>query len=449
MNFWEHRTTNIERRTLNRGTIPVLFVIFALFLATVSDSKAQVESGLTNAAILSNAPLQSIAAELGLPLLETTMTNLPGATTNSSGAWAGVQMELNLARGQRLGKETDLATKTLIRILQENAPPELKRLALLELALVTQDTGDFVKAQQIYAQYLQRYPDDPNGPDVLLRQGLLYRQMGVTGMAISKFYAVMSSSLRLQTDNMDYYKKLVVRAQMEIADTYYLEGKYSESADFFTRLARDGYAGTNAAQIQFKLIRSLSYLTNYVDTVARAQVFLQTYTNSPDVPEIRFLLASALKSMGRNQDAMKQVMLLLQSQEANVKKNPETWIYWQQRAGNGIANELYKEGDYFSALQIYQTLANLDKSPSWQLPVWYQIGLVYEQLQQPQKAIDTYLRIIDRRKETGTNASPALLSLFDMANWRKDYVAWMEKARITNKTFERREATEQTVAAKP
>jgi hypothetical protein len=36
-----------------------------------------------------------------------------------------------------------------------------------------------------------------------------------------------------------------------------------------------------------------------------------------------------------------------------------------------------------------------------------------------------------------------------MANWRKDYVAWMEKARTTNKTFERREATEQTVAAKP
>jgi tetratricopeptide (TPR) repeat protein len=236
---------------------------------------------------------------------------------------------------------------------------------------------------------------------------------------------------------MDYYKSLVLQAQVEIADTYYLEGKFAEAADFFGRLLKTDAAGLNKPQIQFQLIRSLSCLTNHAETTAKAQVFLELYPNSPDVPEVRFLLASTLKKVGRNQDSMKQVLLLLQSQQENVQKNPETWNYWQQRAGNEIANQLYKEGDYLNALEIYLNLADLNKSIAWQLPVWYQTALVYEQLQQSQKASDMYTRIIDRQKElTDANTSPSLVSLFDMAKWRKDYIAWIEKSKVTNLTFQ-------------
>ncbi len=95
----------------------------------------------------------------------------------------------------------------------------------MELALATQDNGEFVKAQQIYAQFLQHYPDDQSAPEILLRQGLLFRQMGVNTMAISKFYSVMSTALKLKLDNLDYYKNLVLQAQTEIADTYYIQGQ--------------------------------------------------------------------------------------------------------------------------------------------------------------------------------------------------------------------------------
>ncbi len=357
------------------------------------------------------------------------------------------QIQLDLARKERLEKSAPLAASTLIALLETNAPAELQRQALFELALVSQDDNKPLKAQEIFAQYLSRYPDDPSVPEVLLRQGLLYRQMGVTSLAISKFYAVMSTALKLKLDNMDYYKKLVLQAQVEIADTYYLEGTYVEAADFFGRLLKTDAAGLNKAQIQLKLIRSLSCLTNQAETIAKAQVFLELYPNSSDVPEVRFLLASALKQVGRNQDSMKQVLLLLQSQEENVRKNPEIWIYWQQRAGNEIANLLYKEGDYLNALEIYLNLADLNKSPAWQLPVWYQTGLVYEQLQQWQKAADIYRRILDRQKElTDADASPSLLSLFDMAKWRRDYIAWMEKSKTTNLTFRHAEARPQPPA---
>ena len=110
--------------------------------------------------------------------------------------------------------------------------------------------------------------------------------------------------------------------------------------------------------------------------------------------------------------------------------------YWQRRAGNEIANQMYKEGDYFNSLQIYLNLADLDKSPTWQLPVWYQTALIYEQLQQWEKATETYTRILDRQKEmTDTNSTPSILSLFEMAKWRKDYISWMQKAKLANQDF--------------
>jgi tetratricopeptide (TPR) repeat protein len=349
------------------------------------------------------------------------------------------QSRLDLARKQRADKDPLEAGDTLKLILDaQNAPADVKRNALFEFALITQDEGRFIRAEQIFAQYLHLYPDDPTAPEVLLRQGLIYRQMGVSSMAVSKFYAVMSTALRLKLDNMDYYKKLVLQAQIEIADTYYLEGHFAESADFFGRLLKNPSPDLDQEQIQYKLIRSLSSLTNSSETVAHAEVFLNIYTNSMDVPEVRFLLADSLKHLGRNQESLKQVLLLLQTERDNVDRDPELWAYWQRRAGNEIAGQLYKEGDYLDALAIDLNLADLDKSPAWQLPVWYQTGLIYEQLEQWQKARDIYQRIIDTRGALAdADASPSLISLSDMAKWRKDYIAWQEKAKIANLTYER------------
>jgi tetratricopeptide (TPR) repeat protein len=387
----------------------------------------------------SNTPTAPPVAGL-LPTGETLPANLPGSLTGvaspQSPPAVDPQALLTLARQQRLDKNAPLAGTTLQGLLDGNPPTEFKRLALFEMALVAQDEAQYVRAEQIFAQYLHLYGDDPSAPDVLLRQGLIYRQMGVSTLAVSKFYAVMSTCLKLKLDNMDYYKKLVLQAQIEIADTYYLEGSYLEASDYFNRLSKMDSPQLDQTEIQFKLIRSLSYLTNYSDTIAKAQVFLDIHATAAEIPEVRFILASALKQIGRNQDATKQVLLLLQTEQRAASDDPETWIYWQQRAGNEIANQFYKEGDYLDALQIYTSLSDLDKSPAWQLPVWYQTGLVYEQLLQWQRANDTYQRILDRRNElTGTNSTPSLLALIDMAGWRKNYIGWLENARAADQAF--------------
>jgi tetratricopeptide (TPR) repeat protein len=371
----------------------------------------------------------------GLGMFPTSGTTTP-VPTASADDLQKFQIQLDLGKEQRAQKNWTVAASTLAGLLTGGAPDEMKRLALFELALVAQDSGQYVRSEQIFGQYLHTYPEDPSTPEILLRQGLVYRQMGVNTLAISKFYAVMSTALKLKLENMDYYKRLVLQAQIEIADTYYMDGQYDEASDFFRRLLKTADPNLNRVQTQYKLVRALSFTTNTVDVVAQAQRFLNVYTNVSEVPEVRFFLATSLKKLGRNNDSMQQVLMLLQSQQANERANPELWTYWQQRAGNEIAGQLYKEGDYFSALQIYISLADLDKSAAWQLPIWYQTGLIYEQLQQWQKATDTYQHIMDRQKElTDATTTPTLKSLLDMAKWRKDYIEWMQKAKITEQSY--------------
>ncbi len=452
--FAQHKFLSVNQAAGFLFTLAFIVSSLSLFAAESPATNAPAAAPMEKAATVNTNALADVdkvdpAAELSPtnvitsePAPELGALPTPGAisapaATNSHDSLQDFQLRLDLARDQRRAKDITGATLTLLSILETNSPTELRRLALFELALVTQDDGKFVKAQQIFAQYIHTYPEDPTVPEVLLRQGMIYRQMGVNTLAISKFYAVMSSSLKLKLDNMEYYKKLVLQSQIEIANTYYLEGKYDEASDFYARILKASAPDLDKTQMQFKLIRSLSFMTNYTETVSRAQVFLDLYTNSSEVPEVRFVLASALKKLGRNHESMKQVLVLLQSQQDNVRKNPETWTYWQQRAGNDIANQLYKEGDFFSSLQIYLSLADLNKSPGWQLPVWYQTALVYEQLQQWQKATETYDRILARQKElTPDTSTPTLVSLLEMSKWRKDYIDWMQKAKLANQAFQ-------------
>jgi hypothetical protein len=66
------------------------------------------------------------------------------------------------------------------------------------------------------------------------------------------------------------------------------------------------------------------------------------------------------------------------------------------------------------------------------LPVKYQIGLTYERLQQPQKAMDTYNEIIQLEPVLGTNATPGQKAVLDMARWRTGFLGWQSKAETAN-----------------
>jgi tetratricopeptide (TPR) repeat protein len=336
---------------------------------------------------------------------------------------------LELVRTLRFQKSFDLAERQSGELVSAENPPEIRRLAMLELAYIAQDAGSLSKAQVILGEYVRRHPKDASLPEVCLRQGLIYRQMGAHQQALAKFYQVMNHALSLKLDRFEYYQGLVATAQTEVAETFYMQGKYAEAAEYFGRLLKLESKSLDRATCHFKLVRSLAAMEGYDRLIGQAQSFVQLYPDNSDVGEVRFLLADALKKLGRNRESMQQVMALLQSQQKQSGAHPEIWAYWQQRTGNEIANQLYKEGDYMSALEIYTGLAGLNTSAGWQLPVWYQIGLVYEHLKQPAKATEMYEQILKRQVEVRSNSpSQSLIALLDMAQWRRNYIQWGQQA---------------------
>jgi len=140
---------------------------------------------------------------------------------------------------------------------------------------------------------------------------------------------------------------------------------------------------------------------------------------------------------------------LLREQRLRARSHPEIWAYWQQRTGNLIANQFYREGDYLRALDIYSSLSKLDPSPQWQLPVWYQIGMTYERLWQPQKATEIYNRIVGRESELDTNAPPSLKSIVEMARWRIGFIQWQINAEYANHSLHDTNATFTATTANP
>jgi tetratricopeptide (TPR) repeat protein len=337
---------------------------------------------------------------------------------------------LEEARHYRHMRSPRDAEPILTELLAQRASEPIHQQALLELAMVAKDAGELPRAQQIYAQYLNRWPNDLIIPEILLRQGQLFREMGLNNLALAKFYAVMTSSLVVKNDKLEYYQRLVLAAQTEIAETHFQLGKYAEAADFFSRLLKQANPALNRLHVQYRLIRSLSALERNDETVAQGSDFLAHYSEAAEQPEVRFLLALALKRLDRNGESLQQVLTLLQEQKERTKEHPELWAYWQEQAGNEVGNQLYRGGDYVRALSVYQALAQLNSQPSWQLPVDYQIGLTYERLAQPQKALQSYQAVLQHEAELGTNSAPGTKELMEMARWRAQFVQWQTNAEL-------------------
>ncbi|MEO8426407.1 MAG: tetratricopeptide repeat protein [Verrucomicrobiota bacterium] len=313
-------------------------------------------------------------------------------------------------------------------ILESDAPGAIKQTAFLELAFVAQQDKQYVKALKIFSKYAQKYPQDPSVPEITLRQGLLFRELGLYDLAVSKFYGVMTTSLSVKHDQWDYYKRLVLQAQSEIAETFFLQGNYDEAARKFSDLLALDAPALRKDQIQSKMILCLSSLNRSPDVVAKAQDFLKRFPTSEEVPEVRFHLVNAYRQLKREQEALEQVVLLLKSQEGSARQNPENWRKWQLRTGNQIGNQLYKEGNYADALIVYQALAQIDNTPDWQFPVLYQVGLVLERFNLPQKAAEVYSAILARENELATNSTPSVRTILEMAKWRRDFLGWQGDA---------------------
>ncbi|MDP2136401.1 MAG: tetratricopeptide repeat protein [Candidatus Didemnitutus sp.] len=299
-----------------------------------------------------------------------------------------------------------------------------QKAALIGYARMFRRQGTHTKAAAIYEKYLKDYPDDAHVPDVLLDLGRTLRAMGAHRLAVSRFYSVINSTLKLPPHGFDHYQLLAKTAQFEIAETYFESGNFAEAEKFFARLRLLDLAPVDRARAHFKSGYAAVLGGELDQAVKIMRLFLEQWPRDENVPEARYLLATSLRQLRRVDEALAVTLELLRNQQAQSDADPRKWAYWQRRTGNQLANEFFHIGETSHALAIYQGLVALADDPAWRLPVLYQIALCYERLRTLDRARETYQAIVDGAK-AGTNAE--LNELAKMAAWRMNNMSWNDK----------------------
>lgn len=299
--------------------------------------------------------------------------------------------------------------------------------ALLGLARLYRKKTAFTKAAAAYEKFLKLYPEDPRVPDALLELGRSQRAMGAPRNAISRFYNVLNSTLKLPAESYDHYQLLAKTAQFEIAETHFETGNFAEAAKFFDRLRLLDLAPEDRARAHFKSACSLLNAGDAEKSVGRFQQYIEQWPEDVNVPEARYLLALTLRKLGRPDEALAATLALLRNEQTTANTDPKNWAYWQRRTGNQLANDFFQSGDTLSAVAIYESLARLSDSPSWRLPIIYQTGLCYERLRQAEKAGTAYREIITATSSSKENVSVEMSDLAKMAAWRIAQMEWTDR----------------------
>jgi tetratricopeptide (TPR) repeat protein len=321
--------------------------------------------------------------------------------------------------GDRSGAEREYA-----RLLHVSAPDQTKRDAVLDLAQFYAEAGDVQKSISALEKFRVTYPDDPAMSEQLLRLGQIYRDAGAVELATARFFAVLNSTLNVAPAELDAYRRLSMKARLEIAETYAMQGKMEEARKYYTRLQVLDLDPEDRELVLFRTGQLQHGLGQWLQAENHLRVFLAEYPQSRHMAEARYLRAKALEELGRHQEAVLEVLELLRTADSPDTAQARVAAYWKRRTGNELANQFYEQGDYAGALAIYQALARASEDPAWRWPAVYQVGLCFERLKMPQRAAEAYRTIVESPQ--GAGPAESLASVQGMARWRLEHLDWIE-----------------------
>lgn len=343
------------------------------------------------------------------------------------------------ARAAARSRDFKLAEERFIVALARDLTPKERHDTLLQMALMYEDWSSikFGKDQgkltrekigdaiSLYEKFIDTYPRSPHNAVINMRLGQLYRFMGAYKMAISRFYDVIGSSLKIDPDNKDLYADISLKAKMEIARTHYEMGEFDVANTMFKNLRKLDLTTKDRMEVEFHEAYTNYLLEDYTKTQGQMERFLQVYEDSIYRPKAWFVLANTYRALNQNAKAITAVQNLLGDSKERSEQEQEVWFYWQKRASNQLANELYEQGDYPNALRIYTAMTEISDDPEWLAQAMYQVALCFERLRLTQKAESMYEAIIAGSEwENVTNPSEHLQAVQEMAKFRKDSLQW-------------------------
>ncbi|MDX2111158.1 MAG: tetratricopeptide repeat protein [Verrucomicrobiota bacterium] len=345
--------------------------------------------------------------------------------------------QLAIVRNLLSRNEAKDAEASLIVILQTTTDSETQVQALLIYGKLLAKEGRYPEAVITLEKYVKIGSNRTDLPQVFLELGRIYREMGAYEMSMKRFYNVLNSTIRLANDQLDSYRSLSQLAKFEIAETYAIQGDYTNARKFFSRIQVLDLPPADRVRAAFREAQTAYQDSEYGRAAPLLRQFLRDYEGHPSTLEAGYMLSVALRNMNLYEDSLRETLNLLKMAKSSEKISDDQWIYWQKRAGNQLANSFYVQGEYANALALYQALARLKNEPLWLWPVQYQIGLCYERLNQAEKATQIYESIVKASKENAEWETKymELREVRETAEWRLEHLKWLDKTQTNLRTI--------------
>lgn len=307
--------------------------------------------------------------------------------------------------------------------------PETQEAALSFLGRSFRGSGNPTRAAGIFESLLRLFPDSGNRVDYLLQLAELYREMGLPADSIATFYRVLNAIVVARDTDLERFQETARRVQFEIAKGHFDNGEWEQSLVLLERIDLFQLHPEDRELVHYFRILCLLRLERWREALAQMDAFIRQRPESSFIPEMLSHRADALTRSNRGDEALETLLELLErgGQPDDGQASLE-WLNWKKRAGNDFANRFFHQGDFRSALRLYQSLAGLDADPLWRIPVVYHIGLCFEQLGLVERAVESFeFVVLEADAFLQNEPDPRHLNLRQIltdARWRIDHLNW-------------------------
>tara|TARA_Y100000588_G_scaffold69949_1_gene71630 strand:- start:4322 stop:7627 length:3306 start_codon:yes stop_codon:yes gene_type:complete len=278
--------------------------------------------------------------------------------------------------------------------------------ALMNLAQTAEREDEFGEALQYLSEYIARNPDSPMVPEILLRQGYLYRLMGQPGLATEKLYETMTDAIRLRSRNLLKYRRVTLMAQAQIADLHYTDlRQYDDAIKYYGQLLNDPDEELHLENTKYKLIRCLvrramelrtqaadpakrrdnpllagQHRDRLTTLVRQATRFLVDHPRSPYRAQVRYLRAQAYEKLGDEKNADKDYRTLIETPDSEDPSESSRWNFWKTKAALDLADRMFDRKSYADAVRVYPVLLPHNPTLDAHLRIQQQIALCQSHL---------------------------------------------------------------------
>ncbi|MDD5408917.1 MAG: tetratricopeptide repeat protein [Candidatus Omnitrophica bacterium] len=280
-------------------------------------------------------------------------------------------------------------------IAGESIDPDTKVNALCQIADAYQDTGDYLKAEEIYARILKQFPDSSFADYALYQAGLSQLKRLDYSSAIASF--------KLLPKNYPQ-SKFLEEAAYSLGAAYFQKKDYALSSEVLNRFRDEFKDSRLSGQAIFMLGLGLLNSGKTDEALNIFKDISRQYSKESELMQkAEYEIADCYYKLGREKEALGQFKLL-RAKYPDSKITPEI-MWW-------LGQYYYRLNDLSLAARYFSSLAKEYPDNSLAGDALYALGLVFRDENKLDQAVDNFKMAADFKE--GESKNEAALAIADI-----------------------------------